>query len=221
MSNSTLDNSTPVPLTGLEAHCQCILQRLRTPQGTIPRLVGVMSCCSGDGTSTVAAGIARTAVDRFHPRALLVDVNFASPVQHTLFRLESRVGLQDVLANAAPWKGVAQATSHRGLSVLAAGVDGADSSVEVHPVRFQKFLDEIRNAFPLVVFDLPAIGTGATAVTLAAQLECVVVVVEAEKTRREVVRRHCEALTRGGATPIGTVLNRRQHPIPEWVYQRL
>ena len=220
MSNA-VEQLTPPRPAGLEAHCQGILQRLRTPQGTTPRLVGVMSCRNGEGTSTIAAGLARTAAGSFHSRVLLVDANFAAPVQHRLFDLESRVGLKDVLENSAPWKGVAQAGVPHGLTVLTSGVNVDDDRLEIHSVRFQKLLDDIRNCFSLVIFDLPAVETGASAVALAAHLECVLVVVEAEKTRREVISRHCETLRRGGATPIGTVLNKRQNPIPEWVYQRL
>ncbi len=59
-----------------------------------------------------------------------------------------------------------------------------------------------------VIVDLPALASGGDARAGAAQLDGVVIVVEAGRTTTDDVQRALTALSRAGATVIGTILNR-------------
>ncbi|RYC29463.1 lipopolysaccharide biosynthesis protein [Lichenibacterium minor] len=59
-----------------------------------------------------------------------------------------------------------------------------------------------------VVVDLPALASGGDARAAAARLDGVVIVVEAGRTTTDDVERAVNALSRAGATVVGTILNR-------------
>ena len=59
-----------------------------------------------------------------------------------------------------------------------------------------------------VIVDLPALASGGDARAAAARLDGVVIVVEAGRTTTDDVERAIKALSRAGATVIGTILNR-------------
>jgi Mrp family chromosome partitioning ATPase len=48
-----------------------------------------------------------------------------------------------------------------------------------------------------------------------------VLVVQSGIAKRPVVTRAADLLRRGGANVIGSVLNRRRHEIPEFIYRRI
>lgn len=58
-------------------------------------------------------------------------------------------------------------------------------------------------------------------IALAGKVDGVVLVVESERTRREVALQYKDRLEKSGAHILGVVLNKRRFHIPEWVYNRL
>lgn len=56
---------------------------------------------------------------------------------------------------------------------------------------------------------------------LAANVDGVVLIVRANRTKREVLTKAEKLVRFGGGRVIGTVLNRRSFPIPEAIYKRL
>jgi Mrp family chromosome partitioning ATPase len=56
---------------------------------------------------------------------------------------------------------------------------------------------------------------------IAALMDGVVLVVEAEKTRWEVANKVREALVQADANVLGVILNKRRFHIPEWLYKTL
>jgi hypothetical protein len=84
----------------------------------------------------------------------------------------------------------------------------------------QRFV-ELRSRFDYVLIDAPTIAQSAESV-LAAQLsDGVVVVVEANATRRELAASVCERLQSAKIKVLGAVLNNRTFPIPQGIYNRL
>jgi hypothetical protein len=76
-----------------------------------------------------------------------------------------------------------------------------------------------RGAFYLAID--PSVLYSAEAASLAAIADGVVVVVEAGRTKKPVLGRAVDLLRKAGARVIGSVLNRRQLEIPEFIYRRI
>ncbi len=79
----------------------------------------------------------------------------------------------------------------------------------------------VRARFAAVTVDAPALERSYEAITLAGQMDAVIVVVEAERTRAPVVEHLVNVLRRAEAPVVGTVLNKRRYRIPRFLYSRL
>lgn len=82
-------------------------------------------------------------------------------------------------------------------------------------------LERMRKAFAYVLIDARPVGLYADTALLAQLADGVVLVVEANVTRRTAARTAKETLEGAGACFLGAVLNNRSFPIPEAVYRRL
>jgi Mrp family chromosome partitioning ATPase len=75
--------------------------------------------------------------------------------------------------------------------------------------------------FSHILIDAPPINAYADAALLGRLADGLVMVVEANKTRREAARRAKDILGVAGVRLLGVVLNKRRFPIPAAVYRRL
>jgi Mrp family chromosome partitioning ATPase len=80
--------------------------------------------------------------------------------------------------------------------------------------------DAVRSRYRLAVIDAPALESGIEGVAIGAQVDSVVVVVEAERTRTQVVERLVDLLRRAQAPVTGTILNKRRFYLPACIYDR-
>lgn len=82
-------------------------------------------------------------------------------------------------------------------------------------------LREVRKEFGYVLVDAQPVGQPADAAALGPATDGVVLVLEANATRRVAALSAKEALAAAGVRLLGTVLNDRTFPIPEKLYRRL
>jgi len=80
---------------------------------------------------------------------------------------------------------------------------------------------ELRKEFDYVIVDVPALNESADAIALGQQVDGLVVVLEANSTRREAASKVVENLRAAKIRILGAVLNKRTFPIPEALYQQL
>lgn len=184
------------------------------------RTLGLTSCYRGEGVSTVAAQLAVAAAQSGDVRVLLVDANPARPAVHRMFGAASGPGWSDVLREETDLETALQPIDAPHLFVLAAGTSPGASRRRDESARCRYAVEELRNEFDLVVFDLPPAGD-AGADRLAAMLDGVLLVIEAERVRWQAALRTKEHLLRGDARLLGAVLNKRQQHVPRWLYQTL
>ena len=183
--------------------------------------MGITSCRTGEGVSTIAASLATAAASWGNCRILLVDANIAEPSAHERFGVSLYPGWANILQNVdMPDKNI-QPSSIFNLSVLAAGRRDSQTASAGFASGFPGFVKELTNDYDLTVFDLPPMDSSSEAACLAAMLDGVVLVVEAESSDRDDVRRANELLSRFGGRPLGVVLNKFQQPVPEWLVRVL
>jgi Mrp family chromosome partitioning ATPase len=79
----------------------------------------------------------------------------------------------------------------------------------------------IRLEFDYIIIDAPALSQSDLALRFAADVDAVVLVVEANKTQAGAIASACRRLHTVNATVAGLVCNKRTYPIPEWLYKRI
>jgi non-specific protein-tyrosine kinase len=167
----------------------------------------VASASPDEGKSVTASNIAIVYAQAGRS-VLLVDADLRKPQLHHAFDLPNNVGLTTTLVTEVGIAAVAQATSQPNLSVLSTGPLPPNPAEMIGSQRMRAILEEAQAAFDLVVIDSPPLQAFADTAVLSSMVDCTVLVVDAERSRRRAVKQAREILARADATVAGVVLNR-------------
>ncbi len=190
------------------------------------RVIGVIGGRTGQGASTVASHLAGALADRLDSmgddagddRVVIVDADIAHPAAHERFEVPLSPGLSEWLrAGGAEGQGSAHLTEHARLSVVPAG---EASGATVLPERFRRITHALTQHYRFVIVDLPALSEGSAAARLAGVCRDVLFAIESGNLHEEAARQCIEQLRQCGANVVGVALNKREFPIPEWLYRR-
>jgi capsular exopolysaccharide synthesis family protein len=174
-------------------------------EATGVKLVMIASAVAGEGKSLTAANLALTLSESYRRRVLLIDGDLRRPVQHRFFGLDAPSGLCDVLSTVEEPDLTLYEVSPT-LTILPAGQPSSDPMAGLTSVRMRRLLEEARASFDWVLIDTPPIGLLSDANLLAAMVDAAILVIKANTTSYEQVRRAAEAV--GRERILGAVLNR-------------
>ncbi len=182
----------------------------RTPHSLL-----VSSSVEGEGKTTTAANAA-ISIARMGARVVLVDADLHCPRQHVLFGFEGGVGLSSILTGETAMND-AEMLLHQdratGIYILPAGVPIADAAERLGGQAMRQLLAELGRRFEYVIVDAPSIQSRVDALLLAPAVDGVVMVIQAGKSRRDVVRRSRREIEGAGGKLLGVVLNNAQSPV--------
>lgn len=151
----------------------------------------------------------------------LVDGNFRQPCTRDFLGSDRDRGFVDALKMDGPIGQFAKPSGPDSLWLLSAGTPFHDSVVLLNSDRMRERVAELRGQFDYLIFNAPPLSSFADAMVLGRTADGVVLVLEANLTRREAALRVTENLRMTGIPVLGAVLNNRTFPIPEAVYKRL
>jgi capsular exopolysaccharide synthesis family protein len=171
------------------------------------RLIMVASAVAGEGKTLTASNLALTFSESYQKRVLLVDADLRRPSLHTVFRLDTALGLGDGLLSAGETKMLVRQVSPR-LAVLPAGRPSSDPMAGLTSERMRRLLDEAKQSFDWVILDTPPVMLLPDAHLLASMVEGAVLVVRAGSTPHDLVKRSADAI--GRSRILGVVLNRAE-----------
>jgi protein-tyrosine kinase len=176
-----------------------------------------VAASSGEGTSTLSSEFARIAAPSFDSGVLLVDADATKASTAARFGCPLNLGILDAVerdGNLEP----ALVHPSDGLHV------GALSSRRPQslPVKHMTALYErLRARYELTIFDCPAVFSDRYFELAADEVDGIVLVVEAEGSRPEIIRRAKMLIEESNGKLMGAILNRRQVYIPEFIYRFL
>jgi capsular exopolysaccharide synthesis family protein len=171
------------------------------------RLIMVASAVAGEGKTLTASNLALTFSESYQKRVLLIDADLRRPSLHTVFRLDTALGLGDGLLSTGETKMLVRQVSPR-LAVLPAGRPSSDPMAGLTSERMRRLLDEAKQSFDWVILDTPPVMLLPDAHLLASMVEGAVLVVRAGSTPHELVKRSADAI--GRSRILGVVLNRAE-----------
>jgi Mrp family chromosome partitioning ATPase len=87
--------------------------------------------------------------------------------------------------------------------------------------RWYSRLAELKEEFDYVLIDAPPVSMYADPILLGQKADGVILVVEANSTRRETARVAKQTLEDARVKLLGSILNNRTFPIPEALYRKL
>jgi Mrp family chromosome partitioning ATPase len=198
-----------------------LVQRLflHGAQGGGPRLVSFSGIARDDRSSWICARAGEALAAQTDNSVCVMDANFSSPQLHTHFSASNQIGLADALSTDGSVRSFATPLSNGNLWLMPAGSVRGDLYRQVE--RFRARFGELREEFNYILISAPPL-TRETEATLIGQLvDGIVLIVEANQSRREAVRRAKECLENAQVQLLGAVLDQRTFPIPEFVYRKL
>ncbi|NJK27638.1 MAG: polysaccharide biosynthesis tyrosine autokinase [Coleofasciculaceae cyanobacterium SM2_3_26] len=176
------------------------------------RSLAVCSADAGDGKSTIALYLAKTAA-HMERRVLLVDANLRHPQLHTSLELRDTKGLSDLLTHQLPYESLLQQTSfNEHLFVLPGGSASADASKMLGSTRMQSLAKELEGMFDLVIYDTANLGDFIDASFLAVHTDGVLLAIAPGKTSRSRTVAAVEQCQAYRLPLLGVVVNHPEEP---------
>jgi polysaccharide biosynthesis transport protein len=176
-----------------------------------PKLIGVTGFSDGAGTSTLAAGVAAALSETGDGKVLLVDVNATNGEVHPFFAGRPAAALTTAIKPQAP------ITSAADNLYLATVNQSGSKSTHLGLKKFFALVPNLKASdFDYIIFDMPPITQTSPTIGLAALMDKVLLVVEAEKTTRDTVKRGYGELV-GARADVAVVLNKTRTYGPNWL----
>ncbi len=196
---------------------QSIADLTRNTKGTVIQFLGLQG---GEGTSTIVREFAKIGVGKNNNSALIVDAYRTQP-QLNHFKINPLPSLEQSVQN--DWDlneamhpiGTTQLFLSSLYPPMSSGTDVSSLATQEH------VFEQLRSRFDTVLLDTPPINTSVDGLSLCKQMDGVVLVVEAERTKSVIIQQAKDRIIQGGGRLIGIVFNKQQHYIPNWVYRWL
>ena len=186
-----------------------------------PRAVVFAGISRGSGCSQICAQTADILARNISGSVCLVEADLRTPSLPAFFGTTNHYGLTDALLTEDSIRDYAKQVSTENLWLLSSGSMPAGSAVVLNSKRMRSCLAELRREFEFVLIDAPPLSEYSDAVGLGQLADGLLLVLEANSTRREAALRITEDLNAAHVRVLGAVLNKRTFPIPEPLYSRL
>ena len=181
-----------------------------------PRAIVITASSHGEGATTIAINLALVAAET-GLRVLLVEADLRQPSTARAVGLPDVAGLTELVADGGTLAAMVQTLPGHALDMLAAGNSLANPVDVVGSRAMAELVAKMFADYDFVVFDAPALLTSTYAAVLAGHSDGMLVVVDAQKTKRRDFATAIALLRRTGTPLLGLVLNKspgRPHSVP-------
>jgi protein-tyrosine kinase len=204
-----------------DAEITKLVQRLfsQAGKGSGPKIVSFSGIARDDRSSWICARAGEALAEQAEGSVCMVEANLWSPQLHVQLSASNQTGLAEALTTPGHIRNFAVPLSGKNLWLIPSGFVKAG----FHPPmeRYRERFAELREAFEYILISAPALSRESDATFIGQMADGVVLIVEANQTRREIVRRAKEQLESARVQLLGAVLDQRTFPIPEKLYQKL
>lgn len=165
----------------------------------------VTSSEPGEGKSTTSGNLA-LAFAQDEKKVILIDCDLRKPSLHKKFRISNNRGLSDVIIDRDKLNKCIQKRTEY-LDILTAGKIPPNPSEMLGSQAMSSLLEELSNIYDVIILDSPPVLAVTDAQILSTKVDGTVLVVRAEKTKKDTVLAAKGVLDKVNANILGTVLN--------------
>ena len=189
---------------------------------TTPRkVIQFIGSQAGEGTSTVVRDFAMFSAGRLRKSVLLLDTDHRNPSQCEFFRTTSKIGWEEIVHDKGAFEKAISKIGDIDLYVYSPSPSSPATPNILYSSEIKDFWEETRQLFDLILIDSAPAATSPDGITLSRYVDGVVLVLEAEKTRKPVADSLKNQILQNGGNLLGMVFNKRRYHIPDWMYKRL
>ena len=139
---------------------------------------------------------------------VLIDADLRRPRCHKILSVERDFGLTEALTGHVTLADVVRSTTTAHCSFVSSGSLPPNPSELLGSAKMREIIDQLRRDFDCVIFDSPPVMPVTDAVLLAQAVDGVVLVVDSQKTAKNLIREVRSKLVNFQAKILGVVLNR-------------
>jgi uncharacterized protein involved in exopolysaccharide biosynthesis/Mrp family chromosome partitioning ATPase len=177
-----------------------------------PKLVGIAGFSEDAGASTLASGLAASLSETNDGKVLLVDVNLGPEEVHPFFKGKPAYPLKAALK---PQEKIASAVDNLYLATV--GSPNAGGLAQIGLKKFFEMMPNLKASdFDYVIFDMPPLDQISPTWGMAAFMDKLLLIVEAEKNSRDVINRGYRQLV-AERNNVSVVINKTRCYIPRWL----
>jgi receptor protein-tyrosine kinase len=187
----------------------------------VPRTVLFAGLDRGTSCSQICLLVADTLKRIVSGSVCLVEADFRSPSLTALLGTTNHHGLADSLLKDGPIRSFAKPLDAGHVWLLSCGLLDRDSPDLLNANRIKSRFAELRNEFEYVIVNAPSLSHYADATALGRLTDGLVLVLEANSTRKDKALKIMKKLQAAQIPVLGAILNNRSFPIPSWLYHRL
>ncbi len=175
-----------------------------------PKLVGVTSCASGAGVTSLATTLAASLSETGDGNVLYVDVNQSrGPSALPFQRGKQGIGIRDALE-----EGTRDAARVQDNLYMVGLADPASGKVGIIPRTLAGLVPKMKASdYDYIIFDLPPISQTSATAKVAGLLDMTFVVLESEKTLGDLAKKATQLLGESRAN-VAAVLNKHERYLP-------
>lgn len=173
-----------------------------------------------ENTSIVIANLGNFISKTRRCKTLIIDANLSSPSMDRLFNVETEPGLVEFLDGEGSLEEITNMLGEN-LYVIPAGKTGVNSSMMLESHKMKILLREAREKFDIVIVNAQHLMGQKSAILLSTLVDGTVLVVDAGKARRQVIKNATMSVNGKLENVIGVILNERKYPIPKLVYDNV
>ncbi|MBI4696642.1 MAG: polysaccharide biosynthesis tyrosine autokinase [Gammaproteobacteria bacterium] len=184
------------------------------PHDRPANLIMITSSVPGEGKTFTSSNLALSIAMEVDHTVLAIDTDIVKSDLSRTFGVAGRVGLYDLLADdRLELKDLLIRTSIANLVLLPSGRNYEATTELLASQRMRDLCKEIAHRYKdrVVLFDSPPVLATTTAAALAPQVGQLVLVVEAGKTKQELVKESLQQLE--GVQVTGVILNKSKQPV--------
>ena len=186
-----------------------------------PQVVVFAGIDHGSGCSRICSSVATILAANSMKSVCLLEANFRSPGIPAMFGTTNHFGFADALHEKGSIRTFTKLLNGENLWLLSAGALTGASPNLLASDRLQERFAEIRAEFDFVIVDAPPLTMYSDAVTISQNADGLVLILEADLTRREAACAAAARLKSANVPILAAVLNKRSYPIPQSIYKRL
>ena len=172
-----------------------------------PRSILVTSCMPEEGKTTVALNLSATIATGLDHSAILIDADLRRRCLTSLLGLKDTLGLSDVLEERVSIEEIIIDTEIKSLTILSAGSNSSNPAELIGSTRMKSLIQQLKARYEdsYIIIDSTPLVASSEPNALSQMTDGVIVVIMADKTRRDVVKRELNAIN--SEKILGVVLN--------------